>query len=516
MRPRAEPRQLLRWLARRRRRRVAVDLTPLRPGGENGGARLVALSLVEHFGPLAPDTDFVLLTSPSTHDELAGLELEQANVRRVQAGLEERAIESLAGRVDLVFCPFTAPLFFEPRAGLVCTVYDLQFAAHPEFFDDAERRARARQIRAAVALADRLVCISRFVRSTVLESTGAAPAQVAAVPLGLLRPLPDVGPRETTELLARLGLVPDQFLLYPANFWPHKNHARLFEALRLVRARRPGPRLVCSGVPGALLDERRQEAARAGVEDLVTFPGYLSEVELAALLRTCRALVYPSLYEGFGLPVLEAMACGRPVACSNAGALPEVAGSAALLFDPRLPAAMAEAIERLDADPRLRAELADRGRRRAETAGDGRSLACAYLALFEQVLARRAPRRNAVHGVDADGWSGGRIVVTTARGAARRKLELELWAPDWLPDDGVRLCARHSARPGRRRAWVARGSVGAVALDVPRRPGFLDIHLQPVVSPLALGHGDDRRLLSAHVRGCRLVGPDGVIDLLGA
>src|SRR5205823_2212382 len=119
------------------------------------------------------------------------------------------------------------------------------------------------------------------------------------------------------------GRAREPFLLYPANWWPHKNHERLLEAFAAVRRERPEVRLVLTGSdhPGGLPQ---------GVSSL----GRVSDERLADLYRSAAALVFPSLYEGFGLPPLEALACGCPVAVSRAGALPEVCGDAAVYFDP--------------------------------------------------------------------------------------------------------------------------------------------------------------------------------------
>ena len=146
---------------------------------------------------------------------------------------------------------------------------------------------------------------------------------------------------------------PEPILLYPARPWPHKNHTRLLEAFATLRETRPQLRLVLTG--GGL---DRLEPLPEGVENL----GSVSAEHLASLYRRAACLVYPSLYEGFGLPVLEAMACGCPVAASNAGAIPEVAGDAAVLFDPTDVDAMAAAM--LEADSR-REELTTLGLTRA-------------------------------------------------------------------------------------------------------------------------------------------------------
>ena len=145
----------------------------------------------------------------------------------------------------------------------------------------------------------------------------------------------------------------EPFLLYPARRWPHKNHERLFEAFALVRRERPELRLVLTG-----------GGEFGSVPDGVEVLGHVPRPQLVGLLQRASALVFPSLYEGFGQPPLEAMACGCPVACSNAGALPEVVGDAALLFDPRRP----ERDRRCGARPARRAGGVGRARPGARSA----------------------------------------------------------------------------------------------------------------------------------------------------
>jgi glycosyltransferase involved in cell wall biosynthesis len=140
----------------------------------------------------------------------------------------------------------------------------------------------------------------------------------------------------------------EPFLLYPANRWPHKNHERLFKAFALVRRERPELGLVLTGTGHDALP------LPAGVESR----GRVPDKALVDLYRSASAVVFPSLYEGFGLPPLEAMACGCPVACSNAASLPEVCGDAAELFDPLAPEDMAAAILRVLSAP---APYASRG-----------------------------------------------------------------------------------------------------------------------------------------------------------
>jgi glycosyltransferase involved in cell wall biosynthesis len=177
--------------------------------------------------------------------------------------------------------------------------------------------------------AQRVIVISDFVRRRAVAKLALDPERLRVVPLGLDHDElhPGAGEREP-------------FLYYPARRWPHKNHERLFEAFALVRRERPELRLVLTG-----------GGDFPNVPDGVDTRGHVPRAEVVSLLQRASALVFPSLYEGFGLPPLEAMACGCPVASSNAAALPETVGGAARLFDPHDPAAIAEAVRDVLSQP---------------------------------------------------------------------------------------------------------------------------------------------------------------------
>jgi glycosyltransferase involved in cell wall biosynthesis len=209
------------------------------------------------------------------------------------------------------------------------TLHDVQHLDLPHLFSRAERAYRAIAYDRAARQADRVVVISEFVRQRAVKRLGLDPARVAVTPLAV----------DTTRLRPA-AVEREPFVLYPAKPWPHKNHARLFEAFERVRSARPGLRLVLTGggVYPLLPD---------GVEAL----GHVPRGQVVELMQRAAALVFPSLYEGFGLPPLEAMACGCPVACSDAAALPEVTAGAARLFDPSDPQAIADGLLGVLADP---------------------------------------------------------------------------------------------------------------------------------------------------------------------
>ena len=358
-----------------RRENVDVDLGVTEPKGiALAGARVAARGIVNTLLP-----------------PQARVRMKDAVWTLVKRGQRNSVTKS--ARADLIFSPFTAPFFVDPRVPLVSVIHDLQYLDYPDFFDAQQQSSRHQHFLDACRLADRLICVSDFVRQTVLDRSGLPSERVQTIHSALLYPLDaDAHAAEVaSRILDRLGLGSRRFLLYPANPWPHKNHRGLIEAFALYRRSSPASdlALVCTGAPGVAGDEVIALAQTLLPPGSFAFAGYLSEREFVALLQSSRGLIFPSLYEGFGLPVLEAMACGKPVLCSNVTSLPEVAGDAALLFDPRDPAAISGAIDRLESEPELEQQLVQLGYSRAAFFGSARDMAANYLAAFEQVAAMR-------------------------------------------------------------------------------------------------------------------------------
>jgi glycosyltransferase involved in cell wall biosynthesis len=229
--------------------------------------------------------------------------------------------------VDVVHYPLTAPLP-ETDVPTVVTLADTQHRDLPEFLGPARRSFRRAAYDRGTRGADAIVVASEFVRRRAVSILDLDAARVHVVPLGIDH---DVFDPARTD--------PERVLLYPARAWPHKNHARLFEAFAILRATRPQLRLVLTGS-----GHDRLGALPEGVETL----GVVSPAELASLYRRAACTVFPSLYEGFATPPLEAMACGCPVAAANVAAIPEACGDAAVLFDPLDPEDIARAVVEAD------------------------------------------------------------------------------------------------------------------------------------------------------------------------
>ena len=249
--------------------------------------------------------------------------------------LELEALEALHFPLSVMLPPVSSP----PAA---TTIVDLQHEELPELFGRAELAYRKAVYGRTIRRSRLVIAISEHARETLIERHGLAPERVRAIPLAV-----DHEAFRPGELVSR-----GAYLLYPARPWRHKNHARLFAAFARLRANRPDLRLVLTG-----------EGDHGPLPPGVEARGHVSRDALVQLYRGAAALAFPSLYEGFGMPVLEAMACGCPVACSNVTSLPEVAGDAARLFDPRDVDDIVAALEEVLADPE---PWAGRGLERAQ------------------------------------------------------------------------------------------------------------------------------------------------------
>ncbi len=274
-----------------------------------------------------------------------------------------------ADRVDLHFSPsYFLPLY--KVCDSVVVVHDISFRTHPEWFAKELRFRFDAVFWREVRKAERIITVSEFSRDEIARILKLDPAGIAVIPEAAdagFRPLEDAGALE--EVRARLGLS-EGFVFTVGAVHTRRNLERLIAALgKAGRELGAMPELLIVGAPATFSPpvDIAGAARSAGMESRVKHLDFISEEDLVALYNACGLFVYPSLYEGFGLPVLEAMACGAPVACTSASSVPEVAGEAAALFDPEDTGDMARVIGRLLADEGERQRLAEAGPKRAAT-----------------------------------------------------------------------------------------------------------------------------------------------------
>jgi glycosyltransferase involved in cell wall biosynthesis len=279
--------------------------------------------------------------------------------------------------------PLGAPI--RRRLRTVVTIHDMGYLHFPAAHTAAQRLYLRLSTLWSARAASRLIAISGATRDDLVRFAGARPEKIAVVHHGVaerFRPVTDQAAIAAAR--ERYGIVPPYFL-YLGTVQPRKNLARLIEAFAQIderpttndqrlaapedrssfAVRRSSVQLVIAGKKGWLTEAIERRAAELGVAERVAFTGYVADADVPALLSGALAFVFPSLYEGFGMPVLEAMACGAPVLTSNTSSLAEVAGDAALLAGPEDTGAIAAGLARLAGDAALREDLRRRGRARA-------------------------------------------------------------------------------------------------------------------------------------------------------
>ncbi len=347
--------------------RIAVDARKLRDYGIGTYIR----NLLRHLARLDRDTEYVVFCTDA--DRGIGAELGE-NFRAVVVGArpyslaEQVAIPFYLRRlgVDLFHAPhYTLPPL-APSPSVV-TIHDCIHLVFPEYLPGRHAELYARvALRLAARRARRILTVSEASRRDILRFLQPPPQRVVVVPNAIDEQFWTPPPPDEVERIAERYQLADPFVLYAGNIRPHKNLERLIAAF--ARVRRCGferLKLLIIGDEISKYPALRRAVHRHQLHPFVRFLGFVSDRTLAVLYRLAHLFVFPSLYEGFGLPPLEAMASGTPVVTSNVSSLPEVVGQAAVLVDPYDPDAIADGMRRVLSDPDLRAELREKGLARA-------------------------------------------------------------------------------------------------------------------------------------------------------
>ena len=266
---------------------------------------------------------------------------------------------------DCVVSPIYSTLLLTTRKPFVFTLHDLQEKHYPRHFGIATRVWRHITNRLLTARAARVICESRFVGNDIVSHFGIPEARIEVVPAPPIASIRggELSDARIAEVKKKLGL-PDQYVFYPAQFWPHKNHLRLVEAFAHVAVEFPGCRLVLTGKQRDEFERVFARVRELGLTERVQHLGYIESTELGVVYRCATVVAVPTLFESISIPVYEAFSIGTAVCASNVVALPEQIGDAGLLFDPTSVADMAAVIARLLGDDELRRTLVERGVRR--------------------------------------------------------------------------------------------------------------------------------------------------------
>jgi glycosyltransferase involved in cell wall biosynthesis len=326
-------------------------------------------NLLNCFEVLDREADFVAYIS---RDEASADVPERFQKKRVSANPFVRLGYDLPRRVaedrpSLLHVQYTAPLVCS--APIVVSVHDVSFLEHPEYFTFFRATQLRLTVRRTVKAASCVLTPSEFSKQRILDAYKLSDDKVVVMPYGVSSVFHPVA-RETAQRGMRTALPPVPFILTVSDLQPRKNHLGLIQAFEdLIEAhpRLPHHLLIVGKEKTWFASAVQAAAKKSRAADRIHFTGFVDDEELRRLYGACDLFVYPSFYEGFGLPILEAMACGRAVACSNTSAMPEVADSAALLFDPCSRRELVFAMRDLLLNPELRQRMERLGVQRAAT-----------------------------------------------------------------------------------------------------------------------------------------------------
>lgn len=307
--------------------------------------------------------------------------------RRVLRGLPYWPRAARRDRIDLFHTAYyPVPRLSSPT---VLTVHDLRLATMPETYSRARYLFLKSVMPGSLQRSARIVAVSDDTKNDLVRLFDVPPEKITVSPNPVPARFTRITERSLLDSVRRRYGLPPEFILSVGKMEPRKNIDRLIEAFASV-GRRFGVGLVVAGKRDPAFAEYYDRVMRRGAEQGVVFTGYVEDPDLPALYSMARIFAYPSLHEGFGIPVLEAMACGTPVLTSDRSALPEVAGDAAILVDPTSVESIADGLERILGDEPLRERLVERGRERARRF-DARSAAGTIMDLYKKILFRSEP-----------------------------------------------------------------------------------------------------------------------------
>ncbi len=294
-------------------------------------------------------------------------------------------------RPDLLHVQYTAPLNIS--APVVVTVHDVSFLENPEYFRLSRRLQLRFTVARTIAIAKRILTVSNYSRDAILRHYDISPEKVRVVPNAASPEFRVIRRDKAIESVQKKWRFNEPFVFSVGDLQPRKNQIGLIRAFAAMVANRPSLKhhLVLTGKETWFAPRVRQEALRSGCSDRIHFTGFVTDEDLRELYNACDCFVFPSFYEGFGMPILEAMACGRAVACSNTSAMPDVADGAGILFNPSKPESIRHCMEEILLDTELRARQERLGLQRAAYFS-WRKSARATLDIYKEVAEARTGR----------------------------------------------------------------------------------------------------------------------------
>lgn len=347
--------------------RFSVDAHAI--GRHLTGNEVYVRNLMGGFAAIDHDSDFIAYLSDNINGASSAVperfiqrHVSSNSVVRLGRDLSRRLRED---RPDLLHVQYTAP--WGCTVPVIVSVHDISFLEHPEYFPWARALQLRLTVKRTMQKAVRVLTPSEFSRNAILKAYRLDPARVEVVPIAVSPAFRPVSREVAAEHLRKRYGIDGLFVLTVGDLQPRKNHLGLIRAFEKLVAENPKlpHRLVILGKDTWFSHKVHEAAKSSSAASRISFTGWVGDDDLLHFYNACDVMAFPSFYEGFGLPILEAMACGRAVACSHTSAMPEVADSAALLFDPKNTGEIVRALRDLLVDSELRGRMERLGQTRA-------------------------------------------------------------------------------------------------------------------------------------------------------
>ena len=503
--------------------KIAVDVLSIREDGSAGGATGFALELIKGFAKtpgvqvvvLCADWNVKLLKKvlPSNIHfcQVVG-EKKYTGIARIDNFLNRIANKLQAGsvlegnKVDILYCPFSAATFKEKGIPTVSTILDIQHEFYPQFFEPQELQHRRKFYQDIVKKVEKVICISDYTKETFCEKYGYPIERAETIYIAIQNRFN----QEDDSVLERLGIKGQKYIVYPANFWEHKNHKLLLNAFAMYATEHKDMKLVLTGNPleQKTYYEELQKALK--IDDLTVITGYLTNEELYSILKNAKGLIYPSLFEGFGIPVVEAMHLQKLIACSNQTSLPEIGCDAICYFDPRKPDEILKGIEYLgdtEVSDGIKAEYAQK-LKLYETD----KMVQDYLAVFKEVIENKDSLvfQEEVEGIYPDGWSMAEISIQLkdrVGGSVKGKLVL----PEFV-NEKIKVTLEHNGTV--RELPINIGEAVEWSEEITCNRTEMRLRMSKTWSPKEVLKSEDARRLGVMVEELILITPQGDMENL--
>lgn len=503
--------------------KIAVDVLSIRGDGSAGGATGFALELIKGFAKrknvqvmvLCADWNVDLLkkTLPGNVQfcQMVG-DTRFTGIGRVDRKINQVIRKFRSGsvlkksNVDILFCPFSAATFKEKGVPTVSTILDIQHEFYPQFFEPQELQHRRNFYQDIVRKVERVVCISDYTKETFCDKYGYPLDRAQTIYIAIQNRFD----KEDDKILDKLGIRGQKYIVYPANFWEHKNHKLLLNAFAMYANTHRNMKLVLTGNPLTQTDYYNDMLKAMKIDDLTVITGYVSNEELYSILKNAKGLIYPSLFEGFGIPVVEAMHLNKLIACSNLTSLPEIGCEAICYFDPKKPDEVLKGIYYL-ADNHITDDIeAEYALKLKEY--ETEKMVQEYFDVFEDVIAKKDELifQESVSGIYPDGWSSGEInlqLKDKVDGILKAKLSL----PEFV---GMKINVFVDYNGQRKNVVMEPGNSIEIEEKISDARAEVNVTMSKTWSPKRVLKSEDARELGVIVESLLLITESGeVVDL---